>query len=95
MQVTGGTGFVGGHVVDQLLKKGFTVKAVVRPGREPALRNLFPDASNIQLQAVEISLLGDGDYSEALQGVDAIIHLAIPNPTKGLFLYLTSLFRSS
>ena len=64
------------------------MKAIVRPGREPALRNLFPDASKTQLQAVEISLLGEGDYSEALKGVDAVVHLAIPNPIKGLLLCL-------
>lgn len=61
------------------------MRAVVRPGREPTLRTMFPDVPKTQLQAIEISLLGDGDYSEALKGVDAVIHVAIPNPNKGLF----------
>lgn len=59
------------------------MKALVRPGREPALRTMFPRAPKSQLVAVEVSSMVDGDYTTALQGVTAVIHLAVPNPLKG------------
>ena len=29
--VTGGTGFIGSHLIDELLKKNYEVKALIRP----------------------------------------------------------------
>jgi len=85
--VTGGTGYIGGHVISQLLQKGYTVKAIIRPNRESALRTLFPEGfEKKQIEAIEIASLDSGDYTEALKGVDAVIHVAVPNPAKGAHL---------
>ena len=67
--VTGGTGFVGSHVLNELVEKGHQVVALVRPGSEHKLKK--PDEVEIALGDVtEIA-----DLQEGMQGCDAIIHL--------------------
>ncbi|KAJ3723305.1 hypothetical protein C8R42DRAFT_665855 [Lentinula raphanica] len=69
--VTGATGFIGSHVVTQLLAKGYRVRAAARSA--PKLQKIFPNASNLEI--VEIPTL-TSDYTESLKGVDAVIHMA-------------------
>ncbi|KAK7022938.1 hypothetical protein VNI00_016828 [Paramarasmius palmivorus] len=72
--VTGSTGFIGSHIVSQLLAKGIKVRAAVRSSSK--LRKIFPDPSS-PLDIVEIPGLFE-DYSEALKDVSAVIHTACP-----------------
>ncbi|KAJ4467567.1 hypothetical protein J3R30DRAFT_3307417, partial [Lentinula aciculospora] len=69
--VTGGTGFIGSHVVAQLLEKGYRVRAAARSASK--LRRIFPNTAT--LEVVEMSTL-TSDYTESLKGVDAVIHMA-------------------
>jgi len=69
--VVGGTGFLGGKVVDQLLARGKTVRTLVRPGS---------DTTNLQAKGVEIvrgDMLDTDTLPPAMQGVDALITTAI------------------
>lgn len=72
--VTGGTGFVGSHVLQQAIAAGHEVIALRRPG----------SATRIPLAREPLWIEGllDGDYATALAGVDVLIHLAAhtPNP---------------
>jgi NADH dehydrogenase len=76
--VTGSTGFVGSHVLNELVGKGHQVVALVRPGSEHKLKK--PDEVEVAFGDVtEIA-----DLQEGMQGCDAIIHLvgiirAFPN----------------
>ena len=72
--VTGGTGFVGSHFVQQALAAGHVVIALRRPGS----RTRIP----LEQQPIWIDGALDGDYSENLNGVDVFVHLAshTPNP---------------
>ncbi|ESK94288.1 3-beta hydroxysteroid dehydrogenase isomerase family protein [Moniliophthora roreri MCA 2997] len=72
--VTGATGFIGSHIVSQLLAKDIRVRAVVRSLSK--VRAIFPNAGS-QLEVVEIPTLLD-DHTEALKGVSAVIHTAVP-----------------
>lgn len=65
--VVGGTGHVGGKVIDELLARGKKVRALVRPGS---------DASKLEAKGVEIArgdMLDLGSLVAAMTGADAVI----------------------
>jgi nucleoside-diphosphate-sugar epimerase len=66
--VTGGAGFIGSHVVQQLLRKGYTVRVVddLSAGRES---NLPPDA---ELVVKDVKTISRDDVS----GAEIVIHCA-------------------
>ena len=67
--ITGGTGFVGGHLIDRLVSEGAQVRALAR---NPAKLGSRADAVDIITGD-----LGDADALGALAaGCDAVIHLA-------------------
>jgi uncharacterized protein YbjT (DUF2867 family) len=67
--VTGGTGFVGTHVVNRLLQRGHTVAILARnPGRA---RNRY----NRPVEAVEGNVLDPASLAKAFAGRDTIVHL--------------------
>ena len=72
--VTGGTGFVGSHVLNQMLSAGHEVVALRRPGSATRI------ALDREPTWVDGSL--DADHTAALGGVDVLVHLAshTPNP---------------
>ncbi|KAK0218714.1 hypothetical protein IW262DRAFT_1297862 [Armillaria fumosa] len=78
--VTGGTGFIGFHVLVQLLEAGYTVRATARGKKATLLRNAL--STYDKLQVLEIPDIFSDDLSEALQGVYGIIHLASTTPGK-------------
>jgi nucleoside-diphosphate-sugar epimerase len=67
--ITGGTGFIGSHLVEALCAEGEPVRCFTRPKRR-ALR--FPAGVEI----AEGDLAGGSGVAEALRGVDTVIHLA-------------------
>jgi nucleoside-diphosphate-sugar epimerase len=72
--LTGGTGFIGSHFIDQAHAAGHEVVALRRPGSRPRL----PLAKEPQWVDGEL----DGDHTAALQGCEVFVHLAshTPNP---------------
>lgn len=67
--VTGGTGFVGNHVLDELVEKGHQVRALVRPGSEYKLKR--PD----EVESTPGKVEEPADLIQGMQGCDAVIHL--------------------
>lgn len=72
--LTGGTGFVGSHFLNQALAAGHEVVAQRRPGSQPRLP--------LALQPTWVDRALDGDFREELAGCDVVVHLAAhtPNP---------------
>src|SRR5437870_4663470 len=68
--VTGGAGYIGSGVVEELLASGHT--AVVYDNLYKGHR----DAVHPQAEFVHADLLDSGPLREALSGVDAVVHLA-------------------
>ncbi|KAF8996110.1 hypothetical protein BDQ17DRAFT_1364736 [Cyathus striatus] len=75
--VTGVTGFIAGHVVDQLLQKGYRVRGTVRGSKIESLRKTV----NVpRIEFTQVDDIAKGDLSEALKGVDVVLHVASPLP---------------
>ncbi|MAT38496.1 MAG: nucleoside-diphosphate sugar epimerase [Ectothiorhodospiraceae bacterium] len=68
--ITGATGFIGSHLADALLERGFTVRALVR--KTSNLRWL--EGKNIE--RVEGSLSDAESLSRLVEGADYVFHLA-------------------
>lgn len=76
--VTGATGFIGSHIIAQLLDGGFKVRAVVRDPQDAekiAHLTALPGAKE-RLTAWRGKLDEEGSYDAAFDGVDAVVHTA-------------------
>src|SRR4051794_8811022 len=82
--VTGGTGFLGGWCVAELLRRGHTVRTTVRNvAREPAVRATVEEAgvdADGNLSVVAADLSSDNGWSDAVAGCEYVLHVASPFP---------------
>ena len=89
--VTGGTGFLGGHILVKLLTRGYDVVALVRPGKRLSPRERIgrlldwfslDDTTRSRSVVVEGSIdqpnlgLNSKEYAHLLDGVSEIVHCA-------------------
>ena len=82
--VTGGSGFIGSHVILQLFAAGHTVRTTVRDlHRESDLRALLKQGGaepGDRLKVFAADLLKDAGWREAVAGCDYVLHVASPFP---------------
>jgi dihydroflavonol-4-reductase len=82
--VTGGSGFVGGHVILQLLAAGHTVRTTVRSlAKEAAVREALAKAGATNLDKltfIAADLEKDDGWAEAVAGCEYVQHVASPFP---------------
>ncbi|MFV0466470.1 MAG: GDP-mannose 4,6-dehydratase [Lachnospiraceae bacterium] len=80
--VTGGNGFLGLHIILQLLQKGYAVKTSVRKlkSKEQIISVLTKHGIDNfdHLEFVEADLLSDSNWVEALQGCKYVLSVASP-----------------
>ena len=72
--LVGGTGFVGGHVVEYLFQQGEISKGIFRKGAHLKIM----DSSGVQ--GIEADLLDHHSLHEAMEGTDAVYSMASPMP---------------
>lgn len=80
--VTGGSGFIAGHIIVQLLAEGYLVRTTVRSlDREAAVRHVLRDAGMVNganLEFVAADLTSDTGWTDAVADVDHVLHVASP-----------------
>jgi len=77
--VTGATGYIGSHVVEELIAAGYKVRGTSRTKDKAAyLTNLMDKRfSKGNLEIVEVpDMIADNAYTDAVKGVSGIVHLA-------------------
>ncbi len=78
--VTGGTGFIGAHVVRALLGEGETVRCLVRPGSDRL------NLAGLPVEVVEGDITDPAATARAVRGCDTVFHAAalyqlwVPDP---------------
>lgn len=80
--VTGGSGFIAGHCILQLLQQGYLVRTSVRSlDRENAVRAMLERAGMVQgdrLTFVAADLMREDEWADAAAHVDFVLHVASP-----------------
>lgn len=73
--VTGGAGFIGSHLVDNLILKGYNVK-VIDNLSQGLLENIKKHITNDKFEFIKEDIQNKEKINKALNGADVVIHLA-------------------
>ena len=73
--VTGGAGFIGSHLVDELLKRGFNVR-VIDNLSSGSLENIKHNIGNRSFEFIRGDLKNPEDSLKAVKDVEVVFHLA-------------------
>ncbi|MFL5907170.1 MAG: SDR family oxidoreductase [Solirubrobacterales bacterium] len=82
--VTGGSGFLAGWCIVELLRRGYRVRTTIRnPSREPEVHAAI--ASEVDpgghLHVLAADLTSDEHWPKAIEGCDYVLHVASPFPS--------------
>jgi len=82
--VTGATGFLAGHCIEELLSHGYAVRGTVRNASTASVAHLHAIARRAggSLEFAEASLDDDAGWAKAVDGCAYVWHLASPVPAK-------------
>ncbi len=81
--MTGGTSYIGKHVIAELIIRGYYVRTTVRiKSKIQSVKTEIEEylRKKISMDAHVANLLNDDGWDEAISGCDAIIHIAGPFP---------------
>ncbi|MES2058276.1 MAG: NAD-dependent epimerase/dehydratase family protein [Pseudomonadota bacterium] len=78
--VTGGSGYIAGYLIQQLVREGWTVHTTVRSlGREAEVRDTL-GVPGPELKFFAADLMNDTGWAEAMAGCTHVAHVASPFP---------------
>jgi nucleoside-diphosphate-sugar epimerase len=83
--VTGASGYIATHIVQQLLQLGYRVRGTVRSltnmQKTEPLRHLCPNSKH-ELELVEADLTDEASWLQAVKGCTLVLHTASPFPAE-------------
>lgn len=74
--VSGGVGFIGSHLVDALIAKGYQVRVMDNLYRQIHPESKLPSYFNRSAQFIKGDVTRKKDWLKALKGIDAVYHFA-------------------
>lgn len=74
--VTGGAGFIGSHLVDNLIEKGYQVRVLDNLFKQIHPSGKLPAYFNKKAQFLKGDVTNKSDWLKALEGVDGVFHFA-------------------
>lgn len=82
--VTGGSGFIAVHCILKLLQQGYIVRTTLRSlSRENEVKEMLKNGgitSFVNLSFIEVDLISDKNWNEAVKGCEYVLHVASPTP---------------
>lgn len=78
--VTGGSGYIAGFLIRQLMDNGWTVNTTVRTLKREAEVRGWLNVDNARLQFFAADLENDAGWAEAMAGCSHVAHVASPFP---------------
>jgi nucleoside-diphosphate-sugar epimerase len=79
--VTGGSGYIAGFTIRQLVAEGWTVRTTIRSlAKEQHVRDIL-SVDNSKLSFFAADLMDDAGWAEAMAGCTHVAHLASPLPS--------------
>ena len=90
--VTGASGYIAGHIIKQLLEKGYTVKGTVRSLKNANTKYKYlydlPNG-NMNLKLFEADLTKDDNWNDIINGCTYIFNVASPMPSRNAKYQIT------
>ncbi|MFN2258596.1 MAG: SDR family oxidoreductase [Parasphingopyxis sp.] len=78
--VTGGSGYIAGFIIRQLIEEGWEVNTTIRSlAREQAVRDVLA-TDNAKLRFFAADLTDDAGWAESMEGCSHLLHVASPLP---------------
>jgi dihydroflavonol-4-reductase len=82
--VTGGSGYIAGFLIRQLVAEGWTVRTTIRNlANEETVRKLLA-VDNSRLRFFAADLMNDAGWAEAMAGCTHVAHVASPLPRRAV-----------
>ena len=79
--VSGGSGYIAGYIIRQLVGEGWTVHTTIRSlAKEQSVRDLIA-VDNSRLKFFAADLMSDAGWAEAMAGCTHVAHVASPIPS--------------
>jgi nucleoside-diphosphate-sugar epimerase len=78
--VTGGSGYIAGFTIRQLIEQGWTVRATIRTLKREAEVRDWLQVDNDRLSFFAADLTNDAGWAEAMAGCSHVVHMASPIP---------------
>src|SRR4051794_23975588 len=74
--ITGGAGFIGSHLADELISNGYTLRALDNLSEQVHGLKERPEYLNTEVELIVGDIRDKEIVKKALQGIDAVFHFA-------------------